>query len=82
MTNLSPTIESHGTERGIVSYGWHGFDFLGFAVTGSIADRRSPHWPMWDCWVNRGELIVYFGRLEVIVTPPWWKPRSSERRSA
>jgi hypothetical protein len=59
----------------ITSYGWFGFDFLGFSVAGSVADRMSPHWPLFDCHIDRGELIVTFGRREVIVTPPWWKAR-------
>ena len=54
---------------------WPGFDFLGFSVVAWIAERRSPHWPLWDYWTENGELFVTFGRLEVVITPPWWRPR-------
>jgi hypothetical protein len=54
---------------------WHAFDFLGFKIAGSIAERMSPHWPRFAVWIERGELIVTFGRREVIITPPWWRPR-------
>ncbi|WP_119302926.1 hypothetical protein [Dongia deserti] len=67
MTNISSTI-------------WHGFDFLGFSVAGSVAERMSPHWPLFDCWIVRGELFVRFGRREVVITPPWWRSASEREK--
>lgn len=55
---------------------WPGFDFLGFQVAGSIAERMSPHWPLFECSFEGGELFIAFGRREWIVTPPWWRPRA------
>jgi hypothetical protein len=74
---LVPSINAEGNfmTTSTTLYGWHGFDFMGFSVAGWIAERRPAHWPRFDYWTENGELLVRFGRREVVITPPWWRPR-------